>query len=311
MATTRPEFPSLWDASMLSTLRSCKQKFALEYLNHWKPRTTSHHLHAGGCFAKGLEAARRAYWQDSLPPPEALRAGLKALMADWGDFNPPPDSSKTLDRMMGALEFYFDTWPFEIDQARPAKIGDRLGLEFSFATPLPIPHPVSGDPLVYCGRADQVVEFAGGTYIEDDKTASQLGQSWSQQWDLRSQFTGYCWAAKAGGIEVAGVLVRGVSILKTKYGSAEAITYRPEWQIARWLEQTVRDIEGAIRAWHEGYWDWALDHACTEYGGCAYRQICLVADPIPFLELNFQRRHWNPLTRVETILENNPSTPSD
>lgn len=288
---------------MLSTLRSCKQKFALEYLQNWKPRTTSQHLHAGGCFASALEATRRAFWQSSLPPPEALRVGLKTLMEEWGDYQPPPDSAKTLDRMCGALEFYFDQWPLEFDPAKPAKIGDKLGLEFSFAYPLPILHPVSREPLIYCGRADQVVEFAGGLYIEDDKTASQLGPSWSQQWDLRSQFTGYCWAARQSGILADGVLVRGVSILKTRYGNAESITYRPEWQVQRWLDQTARDISGAIRCWEEGYWDWALDHACAEYGGCSFRQICMIQDPQPFLELNFQRRYWNPLTREETILE--------
>lgn len=288
---------------MISCLRSCRQKFALEYLQNWKPRILSHHLHAGACFAAGLEAARRAYWQHSLPPELALQEGLKKIMKDWGDYLPPPDSPKSLERILGALEFYFSVWPFEMDPAKPAKLGDRLGLEFSFAHPLPLSHPVTGEPLVYCGRADQVVEFAGGLYIEDDKTASQLGASWSQQWDLRSQFTGYCWAARESGIRVDGVLVRGVSILKTKYGSAEAITYRPEWQVTRWLDQAVRDIHNAIRCYNEGYWDWALDHACTEYGGCTFRQICMTQDPQPFLELNFQRRHWNPLTREETILE--------
>lgn len=288
---------------MLSTLRSCKQKFAREYMQHWKPRVHSHHLIAGGAFASGLEAARRAYWKESLPSEEALRVGLKALMADYGDFQPPPDSAKSLERMCGALEFYFQTWPFEMDQARPAKIGDRLGIEFSFAEPLPVTHPTTHEPLIYCGRADQIVDFAGGCYVEDDKTASQLGAAWSSQWDLRSQFTGYCWAARQSGLRVDGVLVRGISILKTKYGTAESVTYRPDWQVARWLEQVKRDIAGAIRCWEEGYWDWALDHACAEYGGCSFRQICLTAQPEEFLELNFQRKYWNPLLRTETILE--------
>lgn len=287
---------------MLATLRSCKQKFFLEYLWNWKPRSESVHLRAGGAFAAGLEAARRAFWQHSLPPEEALRAGLKALMEHYGDFPTPEDSPKSLARMLGALEYYFQVWPFEMDAAKPIKTGDRLGIEFSFAEPLPVQHPSTGEPLIYCGRADQVVSFAEGTFISDDKTASQLGQSWSSQWDLRSQFTGYCWAARQSGISANGVLVRGISILKTKYGTAESVTYRPDWMVDRWLEQTRRDIEGAIKCWNEGYWDWALDHACTEYGGCPYRQICLNADPTPFLELNFERRYWNPLTRTETLL---------
>lgn len=302
----KPGFPKLWDASMVSTLRSCPHKFNLTYLNHWKPKVESHHLHAGAAFARGLEVARRSYYEHSnletADPQKSVEKGVGALLAAYGDFSPPDDSPKTAARMAGALEFYFSKWPLGADPAVPARLGDRLGIEFSFATPLPINHPETGEPLIYCGRADQVCDFAGGTYIEDDKTASQLGASWSRQWDLRSQFTGYCWAARSAGRRVDGVLVRGVSILKTKYDCAEAITYRPDWQVDRWLEQTCRDISRAIKAWQEGYWDLSLDHACTEYGGCSMRQLCLIQDPQPFLELNFEQRVWNPLTREETLL---------
>ena len=300
---SRPPFPSVWDSSMLATLRSCRHKFALEYLQHFKPRVLSHHLHAGAAFAKGLEAARSAHYAQGLAPEASIQEGIGALLAAYGDYSPPDDSPKTASRMAGALEFYFSKWPLGNDPAVPSHIGDRLGIEFSFAQPLPLNHPETSEPLIYCGRADMICDFAGGRYVEDDKTASQLGASWSRQWDLRSQFTGYCWAARCAGIAVQGALIRGVSILKTKYDCAEAITYRPEWQVQRWLQQTLRDIAAAVKCWEEGYWDWALDHACTEYGGCTFRQICLMQDPSPFLELNFERRRWDPLLRTETLLE--------
>lgn len=299
----RLPFPAVWDSSALAAFRSCPQKFALTYLQDWKPKQESHHLRAGGAFARGLEVTRRAFYADGRPAEESLEAGIGALLTHYGDFEPPSDSAKTAARMAGALEFYFSKWPLGSDPAVPARLGDRLGIEFSFATPLPLNHPSTGEPLMYAGRADMVADFAGGRYVEDDKTASQLGASWSRQWDLRSQFTGYCWAARAAGIAVQGTLVRGISILKNRYDCAEAVTYRPEWQVDRWLGQTVRDIQRAIRCWEEGYWDWSLDHACTEYGGCGFRQICLMQDPTPFLELNFERRHWDPLTREETLLE--------
>jgi len=210
-------FPAVWDSSMLATLRSCPQKFALEYLQNWKPKRESHHLRAGAAFAKGLEVTRRRFYAESQSPDTSIQAGIGALLAAYGDFQPPDDSPKTAARMAGALEFYFAKWPLGSDPAVPATLGDRLGIEFSFATPLPLNHPSTGEPLMYCGRADMVADFAGGRYVEDDKTASQLGASWSRQWDLRSQFTGYCWAARVAGIAVQGVLIRGISILKTKY----------------------------------------------------------------------------------------------
>ena len=303
----RPPFPKIWDSSMLSTFRSCPHKYALTYLNHYKPKVESHHLVAGGAFASGLEAARRAFYESGLSAEQSLEHGIADLLATYGDFTPPEDSPKSASRMAGALEFYFSRWPLGTDPAKPARIGDRLGIEFSFAQPLPLNHPESGEPLIYCGRADQIVEFAGGTYVEDDKTASQLGASWSRQWDLRSQFTGYSWAARAAGIRVDGVLVRGISILKRSYDCAEAVSYRPDWQVDRWLAQTVRDIQRAIRCWEEGWWDWSLDHACAEYGGCGLRQVCLAKDPQAVLDVNFERREWNPLTREETLLDPQPA----
>src|SRR5262245_32399325 len=99
----KPPFPSLWDASTLSTLRSCPWKMYKTYLEHWKPKVESHHLHAGAAFAEGLEAARRAFYESHLDAEVSLQHGLAALLAAYGDFVPPDDSAKTPARMAGAL----------------------------------------------------------------------------------------------------------------------------------------------------------------------------------------------------------------
>lgn len=296
-------FPQVWDATMISSFRSCPQRFWLAYVENWKLKEDSHHIMAGKAFAEGLEAARLAFYGEGKDEESALEAGIEALFRSYGDYTPPEGSAKTPERVAGALEYYFSVWPLGKDHARPAVIGGKLGIEFSFAEPLPVLHPTTGEPLMYCGRADQICEFSGGLFIEDDKTTSQLGPSWSRQWDLRSQFTGYCWAGRNTGMDIQGVIVRGVSILKTKYESAEVITYRPQWQVERWLNQVVRDLERAIDCWNRGYWDYSLDHACNEYGGCVYRRACLLQDPQPILQLYFERRQWNPLTREEIKLD--------
>lgn len=301
--TERPPFPTAIDSSILSTFRSCEWKSWLEYFQNWKPRSPSIHLHAGKCYAAGLEAARIAHFVQQHSPERAQEIGLETLQMEWGDFEAPTDSPKSLDRMLGALRFYFARYPLLTDNAQPLRIGDKVAIEFSFAEPLNVEHPETGEPIILAGRADQIVSYAGGTYIEDDKTTSSLGASWARQWDLRSQFTHYCWAAQRMGIRVDGVLVRGVSILKTKYDTMETVTYRPQWMIERGIAQLERDILRMIEAWKSGAWNMNLDQACSEYGGCTYRQICLVSDPEPFLQTSFQRRHWNPITRMETILD--------
>lgn len=313
-------FPEIFDSSIIAAYKSCAEKFRLEYIQHWKPKAGSVHLKAGGAFAKGLEVTRKAFytgeivgfvegeWRSIQREPQdadtAVALGLKALLAAYGDYECPPDSAKSAERMCGAFEFYFDNYPLSHDDGYPITVpGGARAIEFSFAHPLPIQHPVTGNPLLYVGRMDAIIQYAGGSYICDEKTTTQLGASWPRQWDLRSQFTGYAWGARQAGIEVEGAIVRGVSILKTKYDTAQSINYRPEWQIDRWYNELLEWIEDIRTNWTlrgpDGPWRHNLDHSCAEYGGCQFREACLSLDKQPWLETAFERRVWNPLLREE------------
>lgn len=300
----RPMFPPVIDSSLIAALRSCQQKAKLSYVEHYKPQTESVHLVAGGAFAKGVEIARRKFYEDGASAQDSEALGLLALMQKYGDFECPQDSAKSLERTMGALEFYFANYPLGGDGAIPIEFAqNRSGIEFSFAQPLPILHPVSKEPLIFSGRADMIAQFAGAEYIFDEKTTSQLGASWSRQWEMRSQFTGYCWAAKEIGRRPAGVVVRGVSILKTKYDTQQAITYRSDYEIARWYAQTCRDIQRMVEAWESGWWDYNLDHACAEYGGCSFVQVCKSPEPDAWLNTYYEKRVWDPLKHEEVTPE--------
>jgi hypothetical protein len=300
----RPYFPVAIDSTTIAAFRSCPQRAFRQYIEHWKPAEDSVHLIAGGAFAAGIEEARIAFYVEGMDAKTAGARGLRTLINKYGDFECPSDSAKSLERTAGALEFYLETYPLGEDGAIPVKFSDnRHGIEFSFAQPLPINHPVTGDPILYTGRSDMIAEAFNGIYIYDEKTTSSLGTSWAKQWDLRSQFTGYCWAAEQFGFKPSGVCVRGISILKTKYDTQQVLTYRSGFEIERWLDQTCRDIERMIKCWQDGYWDFNLDHACTEYGGCAFKSICKSADPDPWLKTYFVQRVWDPLAREELTLE--------
>lgn len=301
---TRPPFPLVWDNSMRSELVSCPQSFFRQYVEHWKPRRPSIDLHAGKCWASALEVARLAFYVKGLPSEEAQFHGLARLITDYGDFYCPDDSPKSLQRMCDAWVFYFLNFPFETDSAQPYIGPNGPMIEFSFVLPLDdgpdgIFHPETGDPILYSGRSDMVANYAGAVTIYDDKTTKQLGPKWAQSWDLRAQFTGYMWAAQHFGIPATQILVRGISILKTKFDKAQAINYREPWRIARWHGQVKRDIRRAMRMWEEGYWDYNEDDACSSYSGCMFRGVCQSANPQPWLETDFVRRRWDPTTREE------------
>lgn len=314
MTQVRPPFPAAVDSTMLKTFRECPRKFELEYLYHWKSRKPSIHLHAGQAFASGLEEVRRAFHEDKLPAADSLASGAAKLIEAYATFEEPHDTAKTLPRMLGALEYYFDVWPLETDHYQPWQYDDgKFAIEFSFASPLPWDNPETGEPVIYTGRSDMlaVQRNDSAIWILDDKTTSQLGQSWVNQWDLRSQFTGYTWhARKVSAIPIMGCVVRGVSILKTKYDHAEVPTYRPDWQIDRWLTQVLHDLERMKLAWETGYFDFNLDEACNSYSGCLFRRICLSSpEAVPeWLAADYEKRVWDPLKReerkvVETVVD--------
>src|SRR3990172_5087025 len=100
----------------------------------------------------------------------------------------------------------------------------EFGIEFSFAAAIPeVKHPETGDPILFCGRFDQLAEYNKMLFVEDEKTTTSLGEQWRNNWDLDSQFTGYVWGAKQFGLPVVGAIVRGIGLLKTKTTHQEVI----------------------------------------------------------------------------------------
>lgn len=144
-----------------------------------------------------------------------------------------------------------------------------------------------------------VAEDNGVLWNVDEKTTSQLGPTWAEKWEMRSQFTGYCWGAQQFGLPVVGTIVRGVCV--TKAGNLSympAITYRQDWRIDRWLHSLELKIKMAISAFERDEYIFAEDDACYAYSACPYLRLCSVKDPEPFIEPYFKVEKWDPLHRA-------------
>src|SRR5687768_13696648 len=108
------------DSTIMSTFRSCHRKGFNEFirgLRHGK----SLDLHAGGCFALGLETVRREVHLNSASLDDALLKAQMAFEISWGDFQVPPDkdTAKTPDRMWEAIVDYFHMYPPMTDHIQP------------------------------------------------------------------------------------------------------------------------------------------------------------------------------------------------
>jgi len=306
----RPSFPDLIDNTMRGDFVSCPKKFSWAFLHKWAPSAPSIHLHAGGAFAAGLEGARRAFYGDGKGEAESLRLGLEALIKFYGDIQLPPARSgdKSCENVIRAFDSYFQRYQLGKDVIVPHRAPNgELMVEFTFAIPTEVKHPTTGNPILLGGRADMIGVMNDTLWVTDEKTATSLGETWAAQWRLESQFTGYVAAAHTYGYPVAGAVVRGVGLLKTKISHAEAILNRGQWAIDRWWEQLHRDIKRMVRCWEEGYWDYAISkNACAAYGGCDFVMLCDSPEPEGYLPIYFRQREWNPMLKDhgEKLLEN-------
>jgi hypothetical protein len=136
-------------------------------------------------------------------------------------------------------------------------------------------------------------------FVFDDKTTSALGPLWSKQWNLRSQFTAYTYGAQQHQLPVIGAIIRGMSILKSKCDTAEAIVYRPRWMIDRWVERLQWDVQRMIAMWNSGYWPNTGEEsgACSDYGGCPFQVLCESEHPDNYIPVYFAEGRWDPMHR--------------
>ena len=295
----RPDFPVGIDNTMRSAFILCPRKFAYSFLHNLIPKGDENvHLFAGACFAKGLEVARMAYYNNNQSAEHSLMIGMLALTEAWGTYEPPTGHVKSYINMLGALVSYLDYWPFDHDTLIPVQSAIGPMVEFTFAIPLEgTKHPQTGEPIIYFGRADMIGELGLSSrlnFVVDEKTTQRLGPTWGAQWELRAQMSGYVWAARQHGYEVEGAIIRGISILKDSYGHAEVITYRPKWEIARWYNQLIRDVNRMIRCWEEGYWDYNFDSGCALFRKCDFMSLCDVENPEQWLA-DYEQKKWDPM----------------
>lgn len=298
MTAAAPVFPPCLDSTMVVTWRSCPQKFYQAFCRQLELNVFNIHLFAGGAIASSMEVTRRAYYVDGLSANAAVNKGAHHLIRYWGDADPGPKTPKQFWNVLLAFYNYFKEWHLDFDPIRPIIFHDRPAIEFTFAVPLPIAHPVTGDPILYGGRFDMagVVGGVDPTIIDEKTTGAGFDIRWSRSWDMRNQFIGYCWGAQQSGLRISRTMVRGIHILKTKPPKyAQSIIEYPDWLIDRWYQQLLRDVQRMVGQWQLGIWDYNFGDACSGYSGCGQLIRCTSSQPDDWLSL-YRPRVWDPLS---------------
>lgn len=312
-------FPRVIDATIRSDWLKCPHSFFRRHVQGLQRPGLSVHLHFGSVIARGLEVARRTYFETS-DASDALHNACEAAIHAWGDFVMPDGltrtaANKTLSAALATLQAYFREWPLDDDTLTIHTEDGKPCVEYSFALPIPgSRHPDTGEPILYAGRFDLIADYQRSVWGLDDKTTSTDPNSdmWRNQWKLRSQFTGYCWGAREYGIPLKGFIVRGMGVLKTDIKLGWALAPRPTWMIDAWLSQLQADTNSMCKRYNQ-FMDERDDHtfgrnvshpfrqtfdyACADFGGCAFLDLCASEHPDDWLD-TFEVRRWNPLDRT-------------
>ncbi len=257
------------------------------------------HLVFGGSYAKGLEVARKEYYGGNTDEHDYLGKACIAAILEWDENldDPLVDETKSLLNCLCAILYYFDEYPMGPDWIAPLHFkGGDPAIEFTFALPLEWEHP-DGNPLLYAGRFDMFVDYASEPAVYDDKTALQLGGQWIKGWNLNSQITGYIWAGQQTGFKTSTAIIRGVSILKKSFGTAQAIEHRTDFEVRSWHKLLHQNVKGMTEAFAEGEDAFlpSYGQACAAYGGCPYQQLCKKENWKEWIEPEFHEFIWNPL----------------
>lgn len=305
---SNPVFPIAIDNTMRAGLVKCQTLAHYEFEMGLQSPEPNVDLHAGIAFAKGMEMVRKAYYLHGASPQEAFVEGVAALHDAYGNFACPAGSNKSADRMAGALAYYLDRKPLQEEDLVPLNLGDMLGLgiEMSFNYPIGIMHPYTGKELTYCGRYDLLAKHirTGKVWVVDEKTTKTLGEKWGNQWALDGGLTGYVWGAKrliaelGLDFEVEGAIINGISIKLRDYDYMACETHRQSWQIVKWLDQLLKDVEGWKHAYLNQDHNQILGHSCALYNNpCKFDKLCLSRNPERLIEGSYVVRFWNPLKR--------------
>ena len=291
-------FPAVLDATTLAEWKLCNLRGARRFFQNLAPTeaTVSPDLHAGKCFATGLEVTRKQHYFYGLSPCAALELGLEAIAEAWGDYEPPEKSPKTRSAVLEALDFYFKTYPLQHDHVQPFAPDS---MEWTAVIELPYKHPETGDPILYAARFDMLGTVGGGICPVDEKTTSRLGPTWGQQWHTRSQFLGYMYVAQQRLPEhkVYGTIVRGVAFYKRepKFQAVEELVPYNANLCERWYSTLLTTVGQMLGSYQVGHYKADLDAGCNAYmRRCPYSILCETQSD-RWLQDFTVAEPWNPL----------------
>jgi hypothetical protein len=222
---------------------------------------------------------------------------LEALYTS-GFIDAPFDRRRTLSNMELSLLHYLTRYPHDY---LPYVDGDFVGVEVPVRLKLTFE---DGTEFAYLGRADVILTEpkAGKLIVVDNKTSSNVGNSWEVQWRTSHQLTGYCVGVSSmikRRVMDFGVL--GLQVPLPKGQEFGGYVFMEGTKTTRAVAEWAKWSYSAWQLWDQ-YKDQPFEapmytHSCYRYfRGCSFIPICDIAEddpPVTLAELTDSP--WHPL----------------
>jgi hypothetical protein len=215
---------------------------------------------------------------------KVLRSCL-SILNNGPFYDDPSDKRRTMSNLEEACIAYLDR--LEFGRNVPFLQGDYVGIE----TPINLIIEYETDDGVsrtirFVGRIDGVHchrNDPSAPFVEENKTASRLGDAWEQSFEMSHQVTGYLAAASTLiGIPLGMGRVRGLCIPQPRVydtnGVSTVTVFRKQHQFTEWAKWVVHTVEMFMLHYDDPTNAPKYTHSCNRYfRPCSYIPLCSAA----------------------------------
>lgn len=273
-----------FDYTMMSTFQTCRRRYNYRINRGLVPKEKAMPLTFGGAIHQALD-----YWHMSQRTREDCLRMIEIFKANFQE-DLERDSKRTVQMGEWVLRNYASTYAME-----PFKV---VASEQEFVLELP-----NGNNFI--GRIDKIVNWDGMFWVVDHKTTSSMGYQFGKKTKPNMQLEGYVWAARELGYHAVGVLVDAILVAKGLLQATSRAKLTPlarfdnyvsEETLNEWYHAVENIQEDIKRCEESGVWYPNYD-ACTYYGECPYRNLCIEDTTVreKRVELDYNVEHWSPI----------------
>lgn len=229
-------------------------------------------------------------------------------------YDDPMDKKRTVTNMVESLAKYCSRYDIRRkiwveDEDRPDKL---VGIEIPFDIIITCQSRMNGAKPVavrFVGRIDGISIDNDQTLLEENKTTSQINQSWIAQWHMAHQLTGYMIvAARLTHKPCNQAEVHGLALPQPKSSPYDGYVIEHTTRNATQFNQWLQWFFSSVTAFNEARDNWidapTYTHSCTRYfRECSMIPLC-TADRDEQQQIFDNEMHideWNPL--AEDIAE--------